>query len=76
MSNDFPSFASDIQPLFRERDRQSMQFAFDLWSEGDVAANADAILERVRSGSMPCDGAWPPDRVALFEKWIQAGKPA
>jgi hypothetical protein len=76
MSDDSPSFASDIQPLFRERDRKSMQFTFDLWSEGDVAANADAILERVRSGSMPCDGAWPPDRVALFEEWIQAGKPA
>ncbi|MGN6431209.1 MAG: hypothetical protein ACTHNB_10830 [Gaiellaceae bacterium] len=76
MSDDSPSFASDIQPLFRERDRQSMQFAFDLWSEHDVATNADAILERVRSGSMPCDGAWPPERVALFEEWIQAGKPA
>jgi hypothetical protein len=76
MSDDSPSFASDIQPLFRERDRQSMQFAFDLWSEEDVATNADAILERVRSGSMPCDGAWPAERVALFEEWIQAGKPA
>jgi hypothetical protein len=76
MSDDSPSFSSDIQPLFRERDRQSMQFAFDLWSEGDVAANADAILGRLRSGSMPCDGAWPEERVALFEEWIQAGKPA
>jgi len=76
MSDDSPSFASDIQPLFRERDRQSMQFAFDLWSEADVATNADAILGRLRSGTMPCDGAWPDDRVALFEAWIQAGKPA
>jgi len=74
--SDSPSFASDIQPLFRERDRQSMQFAFDLWSEADVAANADAILGRLRSGTMPCDGAWPEDQVALFEQWIQAGKPA
>jgi len=26
-----PSFARDIQPLFRESDRASMEFAFDLW---------------------------------------------
>jgi len=75
MSADSPSYASDIQPLFRERDRDSMRFAFDLWSGGDVAANADAILERLRSGSMPCDGAWPAEQVTLFEDWIQAGKP-
>jgi len=26
-----PSFARDIRPLFREDDRESMKFAFDLW---------------------------------------------
>lgn len=25
-------FEDDIKPLFRERDRDSMRFAFDLWS--------------------------------------------
>jgi hypothetical protein len=25
---------------------------------------------------MPCDGAWPPERVAVFRRWVEAGKPA
>ncbi len=29
--NSAPSFARDIKPLFRERDREAMDFAFDLW---------------------------------------------
>jgi truncated hemoglobin YjbI len=69
-------FADHIKPLFRERDRQSMQFAFDLWAYDDVAANADAILGRLESGTMPCDGAWPAEQVGAFERWIEAGKPA
>jgi ferritin-like protein len=28
------------------------------------------------SGTMPCDGAWPAERVAVFRAWIDAGKPA
>jgi hypothetical protein len=70
------SFAQDIKPLFRERDRESMRSAFDLWSYDDVAERSDAILERLRDGSMPCDGAWPDDRIAQFEDWVSAGKPA
>jgi len=70
------SFAQDIKPLFRERDRESMRSAFDLWSYDDVAERSDAILARLRDGSMPCDGAWPDDRIAQFEDWISAGKPA
>jgi hypothetical protein len=53
-----------------------MKFAFDLWSYDDVAANAAAIAERLENGSMPCDGAWPPERVAAFRRWIESGKPA
>jgi hypothetical protein len=70
------SFGRDIKPLFRERDRESMISHFDLWSYDDVARRNDAILERLRNGSMPCDGAWPEERVALFEDWVAAGKPA
>jgi hypothetical protein len=69
------SFAQDIKPLFRERDRESMRSAFDLWSYDDVAERSDAILARLRDGSMPCDGPWPDDRIAQFEDWISAGKP-
>jgi hypothetical protein len=70
------SFDRDIKPLFRDRDRESMSSHFDLWSHDDVARASDAILARLRDGSMPCDGAWPDERVALFEGWIAAGKPA
>jgi hypothetical protein len=58
--NDAPlTFQDDIKPLFRERDRSSMLFAFDLWSYDDVSRHSDAIVRRLRSGTMPCDGAWP-----------------
>jgi truncated hemoglobin YjbI len=70
------SFAQHIKPLFREGDRRSMRFAFDLWSHEDVAAHAGAILDRLRAGTMPCDGAWPEDRVAVFERWIHSGRAA
>jgi hypothetical protein len=67
------SFESDIKPLFRESDRAAMSRAFDLWSASDVAAHGDAIVSRLREGSMPCDGAWPADRVDLVAKWLAEG---
>jgi hypothetical protein len=69
------SFEQHVQPLFREVDRKSMYFAFDLWSHEDVAGHSDAILERLQAGTMPCDGAWPSEKVAVFERWIESGKP-
>jgi hypothetical protein len=68
------SFESEIKVLFREKDRDSMRRAFDLWSYADVQAHADSIAERLKNGSMPCDGAWPAERVELFERWIEDGK--
>ena len=47
----------DVRPMFREKDRDSMLKRFDLWSHSDVQAHQDAILERLRNGTMPCDGA-------------------
>jgi hypothetical protein len=69
-------FEEHIKPLFRQRDQGSMKFAFDLFSCEDVSQHAEAILQRLENGSMPCDGAWPPERVAVFRRWLQAGKPA
>ena len=69
------SFDRDIKPLFRDGDRESMLSTFDLWSYDDVAGWSDAILTKLRDGSMPCDGVWPDERVALFEGWVAAGKP-
>jgi hypothetical protein len=69
------SFETDVKPLFRERDRESMLKAFDLWSYDDVSQNADAILARLQDGTMPCDGAWPSADVDTFQRWIEGGKP-
>jgi hypothetical protein len=71
-----PSFEADIRPLFRERDQRSMTFAFDLWAYDDVRTNAEAILGRLREGSMPCDGAWPTEQVNLFQRWVESGMAA
>jgi truncated hemoglobin YjbI/CDGSH-type Zn-finger protein len=70
------SYEAHIKQLFRDRDRDSMRFAFDLWSHDDVTAHADAILERLKAGTMPCDGAWPPEQVDAFERWVAAGHAA
>lgn len=69
------SFETDVKPLFRERDRESMKPAFDLWSHGDVSRHADAILARLRAGTMPCDGSWPEAQIDLFQRWAENGKP-
>ena len=74
-STDPVSFETHVKPMFRERDRNSMEFAFDLWSRDEVSENADAILARLRAGTMPCDGAWPRAQVELFERWVATGKP-
>ncbi len=67
------SFAANIKPLFREHDRKSMAFAFDLWSQADVQAHAAEILDRLSNGTMPCDGAWPPGKIEVFRRWTESG---
>jgi hypothetical protein len=70
------SFAQDIKPLFRDKDRNSMLQAFDLFDYEDVVEHADAILGSLRSGQMPCDGAWPDAQLDKLQQWVDAGKPA
>lgn len=50
-----------------------MIFAFDLWSPADVQAHATDILDRLRNGTMPCDGAWPQEKTDVFERWTESG---
>ena len=73
-----PSFAQDVKPLFRERDRATMLSVadFDLWKHEDVVERSQSILARLADGSMPCDHPWPEDRIGLFRRWIDAGTPA
>jgi hypothetical protein len=68
-------FDADIKPLFRQKDRDSMIRAFDLWSYADVKTHADAIGQHLKAGSMPCDGAWPLEQVETFERWVAEGAP-
>lgn len=74
--NNAPGFAQDIKPLFREDDRDAMEFAFNLWDYNDVSANAENILERLEDGTMPCDAEWPSEQIELFRRWIDTGKAA
>jgi hypothetical protein len=70
------SFAKDIKPLFREEDKEAMDYIFDLSSHQDVSTHAENILDRIEDGSMPCDEEWPAERIDLFRRWIEEGKPA
>jgi hypothetical protein len=70
------SFERDIKPLFRAKDRDSMMQAFDLFDYDDVVENADAIIGALRSGQMPCDGAWPAAQLDKLQQWIDMGTPA
>lgn len=69
------SFAADVRPLFRDQpDVEAMKsFGLDLSSHADVKANAEAIYSRLEDGTMPCDDAWPKERVALFKQWMDEG---
>ncbi len=73
--DDAVQFEAHIRPLFRPMDRQSMKWAFDLWSYEDVSTHAAAILARVEAGTMPCDTTWPTAQVELFAKWVADGAP-
>jgi hypothetical protein len=69
------TFAADIRPMFREKDRDSMRRAFDLWLYEDVVTHAAAIATKLHDGTMPCDGPWPADHVKLFDRWVDQGTP-
>jgi hypothetical protein len=76
IEGDEPSFERDIKPLFRAKDRDSMLRAFDLFDYEDVVEHADAIVGALRSGQMPCDGAWPDSEIDKLQRWIDQGTPA
>jgi hypothetical protein len=69
------SFATDIRPLFRDMpDVASMkEFGLDLSSYEQVKENAPRIYLVLEDGSMPCDGPWPMNKVAMFKQWMDEG---
>jgi hypothetical protein len=68
-----PSFARDIRPLFRQQDVDAMRWLLDLSSYDAVKGRAELIYGQLSDGTMPCDGAWPAERVALLRQWIDGG---
>jgi hypothetical protein len=78
------SFQRDILPLFTQTDIDHMsQFGvilndYSYMSQPDNAAN---VYTQVSQGSMPPppseggEGPWSPDKVELFNTWIQDGYP-
>ncbi len=68
-------FGKDIRPLFRDSpDVDTMkQYRIDLSSYDDVKAKASGIYARLTDGTMPCDGPWPQERIALFKRWMDEG---
>jgi hypothetical protein len=67
------SFSHEIRPWFRDMDVHTIARLFDLGSYDSVTAQAEAIYTQVADGTMPCDGAWPKDRVTRFCGWIDQG---
>lgn len=70
------SFDKDIKPLMTEKDREHMEFMFDLWSYKDVKDNADDVYDSVSNGRMPPPqggGPWSKDKVDLFKQWMDDG---
>ncbi len=69
------SFAKDIRPLFRDTpDVDSMkEYGLDLSSYAEVKVHAENIYVRLEDQSMPCDEPWPPERLALFKRWMEEG---
>jgi hypothetical protein len=70
------SFQTDIRPLFRDRDVTCMKGRGVLLGDSTWmcdAAHAQRVFTKLSAGAMPPDGAWPPDRVALFKQWMDGG---
>ncbi len=68
------SYASDIRPLFRDKDINAMKaFGIDLSSYEDVKNRAQHIFSRLSAKEMPCDGSWEESHVQKIKKWIESG---
>lgn len=69
------SFAKDIRALFRDTpDVVTMKrLGLDLSSYEDVKEKAAGIYAVLEAGTMPCDGAWPPEQLSLFKRWMDEG---
>jgi hypothetical protein len=49
------------------------EYGLDLSSYAEVKVQAENIYARLSDGSMPCDGSWPKEHLALFKRWMDEG---
>jgi hypothetical protein len=72
-----PIYELHIQPLFRLIDREHMKLFFDLWDYDSLKQNAPRVLARLSNGMPPesVGGPWPPELIAMFQRWATAGCP-
>lgn len=67
------SFATDIRPLFRDKDIKAMKaIGIDLSSYEDVKKRAQHIYTRLSAKEMPCDGPWSENNVQKFKDWVES----
>jgi len=68
------SFATDIRPLFRDKDIKAMKpMGIDLSSYEDVKKRAQDIYARLSAKGMPCDGPWSDSHLQKLKEWIRGG---
>jgi len=68
------SFSTDIRPLFRSYDVESMKpNGIDLSSYGEVKSRAGDIYSRLQAKDMPCDGGWRAENLLKFKEWMEGG---
>jgi hypothetical protein len=71
------TFSEDIRPLFRDNPDvahmapRGVRLADPTWMCN--SSNALRVYNQLSAGAMPPDGAWPPDKVALFKRWMDDG---
>ena len=68
-----PDFDADVRPLFTDFDIDSLKEfeGIDLNSEKSVKKNAARISARLKAGSLPYDGSWPPEAIDMFTRWAE-----
>ncbi len=68
------SFATDIRPLFRNKDIEAMKpNGIDLSSYEDVKKHVQDIYVRLSAREMPCDEQWSDNNLQRFKKWMESG---
>ncbi len=69
-----PSFLTDIRPLFRSSDVDSMKpNGIDLSTYEDVKKHAQDIYARLLAKEMPCDGPWNDGDLRKLKEWMDGG---